>query len=340
MSVYPSRRSHSVPAWVTANTVRNVDSARLVNNGNGFEGAWGGIPFPQPEEALEVYWNHLARWRGQYMESRGLDANVYANGKFSLTKRLTRVKFHYYDESAGPDSLDDRLFSLLSRITAPAQKAGNAVLVIEPLSPTRRDRSAWAWDSGRRRVLRAPQLAFDMAVGSADGLHTADDVDLINGSPERFDWQLKGKRELIIPYNCYALELATADKQLLQTGHLAPGAVRYERHRVWVLEGTLKPEWRHVYSRRVLYLDEDSWMAVLSENYDAQGQLWRVNVAYPMNYYELPATLPVAYVYHDLNARRYHVKGLSNATTGPPRTREKAPADGHFTPQGLRRFAR
>lgn len=334
--VYPTRRSHSVPAEVLEATQRNATTARLAADGVGFSGAHGGIPFPHADEALEVYWNHVARWRGRYLEGRALDANVYANGRYTITRRELQLLFPYY----GDDPDDDRLYALLSRITAPARSAGSAALVIEPLSYAESDRKAWLWDKGRRRVLRAPDLAFDTPVNAADGLHTADDVDLINGSPERFEWTLLGQREILVPYNCYALESAPVDEQLLWAGHLNPAYLRYERHAVWVLEGRLKPEWRHAYSRRVLYIDTDSWMALMAENYDARGELWRVNFAYPMNYYELPGTLPVAYAYHDLSARRYHVKGLRAASAGGLKTTQPPPASGHFTPQGLRRFAR
>jgi len=336
LRVHRSRRSHALPETVLEATRAGTGQARLVEGGVGFAGVHGAIPFPAADQALEVYWNHVARWRGRFLEGRALDANVYANGRFVLTTREIELVFPYY----GADADDERLYALLARVTAPARSAGSAALVIEPLSYAEGKRRAWTWDAGRRRVVRAPQLAFDQPVNTADGLHTADDVDLINGSPERFSWTLLGKRELLVPYNCYALEAAPADESLLWAGHLNPAWVRWERHRVWVLEGRLKGDWRHAYSRRVLYLDEDSWMALMAENYDARGDLWRVNFAYPMNYYELPGTLPVAFAYHDLPARRYHVKGLRSAEVGGLRTTGEAPPDGRFTPQGLRRYAR
>jgi hypothetical protein len=340
MPVYPSRRSHAAPEWVYQNTSANLTRAQLVEQGNGFVGAYGGIPFPMPDEALQVYWNHVARWRGQYIESRGVDVNVYADGKYVETSRYSRIKFNYYEPNGSPDTVENRLFSLLSRVTSPPQKAGNAVLVLETIDQDAESRSAWAWDAGRRRALRAPQVAFDTAVNAADGLRTADDTDLINGSPSRFHWSLKGKREMIIPYNNYRLASQPASPELLQPGHIDPQMLRYERHRVWVLEGRLKDEWRHVYSRRVLYIDEDSWMAVVAEMYDRQGELWRVAMAYPMNHYELPATLPVAFAYHDLPSGRYHVVGLAREGFEAPRTQLDVPANGQFTPSGLRRFAR
>lgn len=334
--VYPSRRSHAAPPWVYDNTRKNADSARLTADGNGIEGAFGGIPFPLPEQALQVYWNHVARWRGQYITNKGHDANVYQDGKFTLVTRKTAVKFHFYAPGGSADALDNRLFSILSTVTAPARLARSGVLVHETLNQDLAPRNAWAYDSGRRRVLRAPLLAFDMSVNDADGLRTADDTDMINGSPSRFDWKLLGRREMLIPYNNFRLEQGSHE-QLLQPGHLDPAQTRFEMHRVWVIEATLKPEWRHVYARRVFFVDEDSWSVVIADQYDANQKLWRVSLAYLKNYYELPATLPAAYVFHDLPSGRYHVQGLADEGR-EAMTLEPVPPDSAFTSAALGRF--
>ncbi len=334
--VYPSRRSHAAPQWVYDNTRKNAELARLSADGNGIEGAFGGIPFPQPEQALQVYWNHVTRWRGQYITNRGHDANVYQDGKFTLITRRTEVKFHYYAPGGDAATLDNRLFSLLSTVTAPPRLARSGVLVRETLNQDAGERLGWVYDSGRRRVLRAPNLAFDMSVNDADALRTADDTDMINGSPSRFDWKLVGRQEMLIPYNNYRLEQVDTEK-LLQPGHLDPAQTRFELHRVWVIEATLKPKWRHLYSRRVFFVDEDSWSVVIADQYNAGGELWRVSLAYLKNFYELPATLPAAYVFHDLKSGRYHVQGIADDSR-EALTLQPVPEDSAFSPAALGRF--
>jgi hypothetical protein len=336
--VYPSRRSHAAPQWVYDNTKRNASSARLSADGNGIEGAFGGIPFPLADSALQVYWNHVTRWRGQFISTSASDANVYQDGKHSLTTRNTEVMFNYYRSDGSADSLDNVLFYLKSTVTAPARLARSGVLVHETLNQDAAERLAWLYDSGRRRVLRAPLLAFDMSVNDADGLRTADDTDMINGSPSRFDWKLIGQQEMLIPYNNYRLEQGEID-ELLQPGHLNPDQTRFELQRVWVIEATLKPEWRHVYSRRVFYVDADSWSVAIADQYDSNDRLWRVSLAFLKNYYEMPATLPAAYAFHDLQSGRYHVQGL--AKDGKEAlTLQEPPGAGEFTPAALSRFIR
>jgi len=67
-------------------------------------------------------------------------------------------------------------------------------------------------------------------------------------------------------------------KDLITPSTINPDYERYELHRVWVLEGNLKSGVRHIYAKRLLYADEDTWLTLTADNYDSRGQLWRVNL--------------------------------------------------------------
>jgi hypothetical protein len=60
------------------------------------------------------------------------------------------------------------------------------------------------------------------------------------------------------------------------------------------VEATLAPGKRHAVAKRRFYLDEDTWGAVLGDGYDANGQLWRVEMALPLIVPEGPMVLPNA----------------------------------------------
>ena len=63
---------------------------------------------------------------------------------------------------------------------------------------------------------------------------------------------------------------------------------------------------RHVASKKVFYIDEDSGLAVAAEDYDAQGKLWKVKEAYPIPVYELQGACDVEpFVQYDLSNGRY-----------------------------------
>lgn len=338
MPVYPTRRSASAPQWVYDNTRVNAARARLVGDGNGFVDAYGGIPFPIPENGVQAVWNHIARYRGTYVVRRASEVAVQRNGSYSPITSQQEALFRFYDPKGNYAGLDNILFYYLSFTRSPARLAGSAVLVHETLDQIQEPRQAWAYSAGQRRVRRAPSLAYDTPIPNSDGLRTADDTDMFNGSPDRYDWKLVGKREIYIPYNNYRVSSPDITyRQLLQPGHLNPAYTRHELHRVWVVEGRLKSTARHVYSRRTLYLDEDSWQVAVADQYDGRGELWRVSMAYLKNYYELPAIWSALDVFHDLQARRYHVQNLDNEEPNTLDFAQPVPDVSEFTPAALRR---
>ena len=205
------------------------------------------------------------------------------------------------------------MFKFKQKVTEPARLAGTALLVHETMDQILTPRQAWTYNSGQRRVRRAPNVAYDAPGTAADSLRTTDDFDMFNGSPNRYTWTLKGKQELYIPYNSYKLH---SDKlsydEILMPGHINPEHTRYEKHRVWVVEANLKDDTRHIYKKRVFYIDEDSWQVQVTDIYDNRDQLYRVAMAYGLNYYEVPTQWSTLEVYHDLNSRRYLAIGLDN----------------------------
>ncbi|WP_271409142.1 DUF1329 domain-containing protein [Pseudomonas sp. Q1-7] len=337
MPVYPSRRTGSAPQWVYDNTFSNATSARLVEGGNGFVDAYGGIPFPLPQSGIEALWNHIARYRGTYLVRRSSEAAVQRDGSFTPITTQYDMLFRYYQQGGSFAGLNNTLFYYQTVVKSPARLVGTAALVRETLDQIREPRQAWSYSPGQRRVRRAPLFAYDTPGTTTDGLRTIDDTDMFSGAPDRYDWSLVGKREIYIPYNNYKVSSPQVKyKELLQPGHIAPQYTRYELHRVWVVEGKLKPGARHIYSRRTLYLDEDSWSAAVVDQYDGRGELWRVSMAYLSNFYELPATSSALDVNHDLQSRRYMVQWLENEEPGSADFSQPIPNDDYFSPSSLR----
>lgn len=346
INVYRSRRTTSAPDWVYENTKRNAQTATLTPTG--IEGAFGGTPFPIPhganeERARQVIWNHIMRWRGVYIVRRASEVAVQRNGSYSLVTSQQEVYFRYYDQNLSEEALDNIIFYYLSFTLAPARLAGGAVLVHETLDQRKLPRQAWGYNAGTRRVQRSPNLSFDTPIAASDGLRTADDTDMYNGSPERYNWRLLHDQpvEMYIPYNNYRIDDPSLKySDLLMQGHINPEHARWELHRVWVVEATLKPGERHIYERRVFYVDEDSWQIGVIDQYDRRGDLWRVSIAYVKNYYEVPTQWTALDTFHDLRARRYHVQFLSNEEPSNLDFTQPAPGDQYFHPAALRRRGR
>lgn len=341
MPVYQSRRSASSPALVYEKAKVNAVNAELVEGGNGIKNASVSIPFPIPQNGLEAIWNHLLRYRGEAIRRFGGQAAPTASGDYTVIGFEDVLMIKYSDNSATPESLfeENMLFKFKQKITVPARLAGTALLVHETMDQIRQPRQAWTYNTGQRRVRRAPNVAYDAPGTAADGLRTSDDLDMFNGAPNRYNWELKGKKEMYIAYNNYDLH---SDKvkyaDILTPGHINPDLTRYEKHRVWVVEATLKEGLRHVYEKRVFFIDEDSWQVQVADMYDNRGELYRVNIAHGVNYYEVPTQWSTLDVNHDLNSRRYLAVGLDNEESMYDFSVELKDRD--FTPQALRKEGR
>jgi len=282
MPIYQTRRTASNPQAVYDATIVNATQAELINGGAGVKGAVLGIPFPIPENGLEAIWNHTLRYRGTAIQRYGGQVAVTAGGGYTVTGLDEVLMIKYAEEGVTSEQLleDNILFKFKQSVSSPARLAGTALLVHETLDQVKDPRQAWTYNTGQRRVRRAPNIAYDAPGTATDGLRTTDDFDMFNGSPDRYNWELKGKKELYIAYNSYKLhsdELKYED--IIHAGHINPDVARYEKHRVYVVEATLKDEFRHIYQKRVFYIDEDSWQIHVADMYDNRNELYRVAIA-------------------------------------------------------------
>ncbi len=337
--IYPTHRTAACPPWVYDAIHRNALTAELTDNGNGVKGAIIGIPFPIPKNGLEIIWNHLLRWRAITVSNVVAQAAPTRSGSYTLVKFADKLDFRY----ARPDMTTAKLGNVIAlfkqAVIAPARLAGGILLVHETLDQNREPRRAWIYNPGQRRVRRAPNVAFDNPGTAADGQRTSDQLDMYNGSPERYYWKLIGKREIYVPYNNYKLQAPELKfKDILQPLHINPELLRYELHRVWVVEATLKPNARHIYKRRTFYVDEDSWQILLVDQYDNRDQLWRVSEGFVMNYYNVPNLWTTLETHTDLQSGRYLAVGLSSEY--PPYQFNVDFDPREFMPSALRREGR
>ncbi len=310
--VYPSRRSIGLPQGYLDATRENAAHTQLAENGNGLQDyKSGGLPFAIPKDGLEVIWNHIGRYRGLSMQRQVVQASPQANGAYtpSLVKQQLAYPVGLSDYS--PAEMENILYFYREEFLSPARLAGGVLLIHETINQVKEPRMAWQYNAGQRRVRRAPQIAYDSP--GAEGMRTLDDFDMFNGAPDRFDWKLVGKQELYIPYNAYKLGSPTLKyDDIIKPGHLNPEHTRYELHRVWHVTATLKPGQRHIYSRRDLYIDEDSWQAAEADAYDGRGNLWRVSEGHTSFFYDQQMPLFNAETHYDVQTGRYAVNALYN----------------------------
>jgi hypothetical protein len=313
LPVYPSRRSAAYPQPIYDATRKIATTAELGANANAVLNAVMGIPFPIPTKPTEVMWNHLLRFRGNSATRYISQAAPARGGDYTIVRFEEEFLFPYVQEGKTPETLDNIVYYFKQSVVAPARLAGSILLVHETLDQVKEPRNAWIYNTGQRRVRRAPNVAYDGPGTASDGLRTSDQLDMFNGALDRYDWKLLGKREMIVPYNSYRLHSDKVKyKDILTPLHINQDLTRYELHRVWVVEGNVKQGTSHIYPRRTFYIDEDSWQILAVDQYDARGQLWRLSEAHCIEYYDALTFWSTLEVHTDLIAGRYIAYGLDN----------------------------
>jgi len=339
MPVYPTRRSASAPQDIYDATKANVGSAKLADGGNGVSGASRGAPFPLPKTGQEVIWNHLLRYRGLGGLRKVGQVAPTRSGNYTLVQLEEKFLWNYHQLGAATESVGNVMAYFEQKVTAPARLAGTILMVHETLDQVKESRRAWVYNTGQRRVRRAPQVAYDNPGTASDGMRTSDQLDMFNGAIDRYDWKLVGKREVYVPYNSYKLHsdsLKVAD--IVTPMHINQEHSRYELHRVWVVEATLKEGKRHIYAKRRFYVDEDSWAVLVVDQYDNRGRMWRVSEGHSINYYDILSFWSTLEVHMDLLSGRYLAHGLDNENEMYDFSyRSKS---GDYTPAALRRRGR
>ncbi|MCY1274353.1 hypothetical protein D9M68_162900 [compost metagenome] len=332
--VYPSHRS---VAWTQAayEVVRkNATATKLVQGGNGLDSYTSPLAFPIPQNGLEVIWNHITRYKGGSFTRETTAFMTTPTGEYSWKTERDRLAYSEELLDYDPKKSKNILYYFTSMNTAPARDVGGVLLVHETLDQVKEPRMAWQYNAGQRRVRRAPQIAYDSP--GPGNLRTTDQTDMFNGSPDRYDWQLVGKREMYVPYNSFRLaDPGNSYDELITPSHLNQDKTRYELHRVWEVIGTLKAGQRHVYAKRHLFIDEDSWTIVEADHYDKRGSLWRISENHLLPLYDVQTQISAGELTYDLISGRYLANYMFNQIKNAYQFGLKAKTL-DFTPAALR----
>ncbi len=335
MPVYQTRRSASFPQRTYETTMQNARTGALTADCEGVTNVSEGFPFPIPKNGPQLIWNHKMKYKGVGAVRYNNQVAPTSSGAYTVIRLREEILGLYYKPGTDIADINNILFYFYQLVEGPARLAGNVLLTHETLNQSVQPRQVWIYNPGQRRVRRAPNVAYDNPGTASDGLRTNDMLDMFNGSLDRYTWTLQGKREMYVPYNSYkAHSDSVSYDDLVQPGHLNPDLMRYELHRVWVVDANLKEGVRHINPRRTFYIDEDSYQIMMVDHYDRQGNIWRASEAHSINYYEVPTFWSTIEVHNDLQAGRYLAVGLDNQEQVNDFNFQAVPAD--FTPQSLR----
>lgn len=337
--VYKSVRTGYYPDEIYKATFINATKAHLEDT-DSVKDARLGFPFPIPKSGAEVIWNHKLKFRGAAAKRYNNQAIVKQDGSYTITKLIEDVKFKYGSIKDPGDLSKSPIATLyLSETISPPRVAGQMTLVHESADASEGGRLAWIYSPGLSRVNRAPDVGYDNPAVGTDNEQYNDQIDMFNGALDRYNWKLAGKKEMFIAYNSLQINSPKVKfKDILKPFHINQDLARYEPHRIWVVEATLKPGLRHNFAKRIFYVDEDSWSIAAVDCYDARGQLWKVQEAHLITAPFVPTVTGVPELIYDLQSKRYFATALANEDSI---TDFKASyEDSFFDPSNLKRKAR
>lgn len=331
VDVYKTHRTAAAPQWVYDYTAKNAVQAKL--DGEKVTGAYGGIPFPIPKTGEEIMANHELHWRGEAWQADFRGYLGTANGQRVLSvEGRGDFQMPYYAQGQH-DKFTGEYWTIRLVNSGPPVRAGEAITGRSHLD---QDKSAsWVYLTGQRRVRKLPNACCDTPTPATAGVASFDEIDVFAGRNDRFDWKVVGKQEMLIPYNSNRLHTPTKDSDVLLANHLNPDHVRWELHRVWVVEATLKPGQRHQAPKSRYYVDEDTWVAVLGDRWDAKGQLWKTIWSHPVVMPDLPATTPQQqWGFNDLISGAWYASGVVNERNQHYKIVPRRP-DSFFSPDAM-----
>jgi len=313
LPVFPTRRTAAAPRSFYEASIANLSKARLVDNGLTLEGAERGVPFPCPKTGEEAVWNHLARWRGG--PTTATDGVVVPDkyGRLTIDKYRIDVLPTYNLGIAPP-----AIWLYRRALKTPDVVDASVLTLRDGYTPLSRPRVAWYLAPKAKKAVPAPDFAYGTPDPATNGVRTADMLDQFNGMLDRFRFKLIALKPMIVPYNAYRLSASNLEpKDFLWAEHPNPRFLRYELHRVWVVEATLKEGYKHPFPFRIYYLDEDSWQILMSDHFGPDGTIARYSEAHGQEIPEVPVFEPTLEITYDFKERRYAVSGLDNQDSAP-----------------------
>jgi len=338
MNIYPTRRSAVFNSFVNESALKNAETATVTTgpNGLGFENARAAWTFPIPKNGNEAVLNNLNRPQSPGVSSYQTTVPITSSGGYVINVLSADVRIKWSDSEVAEFDKDSDGLRYYQTIVAPAKVAGQVLLIRDPQDFSTTKRKAWLYSPGQRRVKRAPQVLYDNPWTASDGLATNDQKFGFNGPTDRYNWKLMGRKEIYVPYNAYKLHGTDAkpENTINDKGRVDQNFARYELHRVWVVDATLKEGTNHIYGRRTFYYDEDSWWVMVSDNYDRRGNMWRYWESHDVMYYDTSFMAVAASHQYDMQAGRMILIGFDKSK---PLKLDWRAKEKYFTPAQVRR---
>ena len=279
-------RAIAAPAAYREATERYAPQVRLGSDGVTLQNYVAGLPFPtidpnDPQAAVKVMWNAAYKWLAtDDLDARDFSADAGPIGSDGAGMRVERhfqlgfLRRLFYNgrlyvdprpERPNPEGI--RYRESLHPVVEPHDLRGVGMTSVRFIAPQRPDES-WLYLPHLRRVRRLTNAQRSDALFNQD--IDTDSYFGYSGHIGWMDWKFLGERTVLAPMHGTHYPVRWGEG----SADFAFDDV-WEPRRVYVIEGTSRLP-QYAYSKRVLFVDAETFVVPLSDIYDHNGQLWKV----------------------------------------------------------------
>lgn len=258
------------PGYVEA-TNKYKGTCKLAKDGNLLN--WvAGLPFENPQNGWEVAWNYEKRCSPDDYSSKAVTIinergtekrfNRLSSRRLWMVGRTTLDPKPVYPNDKGLELLDATPFS------DPNDLRGMVNLYHRYVDRYKAD-DMWLYIPTMRRIRRmSTAQRMDSIGGGSDA--TWDDFLNFSGKMMQYDWKLIERRDALLP------TMAKGKPEWVVGRHLSGVNDRYRRLKGTYIVECIPKDPNHIYSKKILWVDPESFHSPYGEFYDRKGKLWKI----------------------------------------------------------------
>jgi hypothetical protein len=223
------------------------------------------------ENAMKIAWNLEMQNRGDTFQYRKFSPNV--NPKNRSERMADQDYWEYYfinrtelDPKPAVDN-NPRAYrrGMFLHMFLPAEFLNTRMYTLRYIDQSKEDDS-YLWYSQFRRIRRMNTAQRTDAIDGSDLIY--DDEYLWDGQLLRNSYTYKGKKELLTDRHDGVGQITRNPGQVFSNG------MTFERCNLLVIEAINKDK-NYIYSKRVWYMDPETYYIMYTDIYDQQGRFWK-----------------------------------------------------------------
>jgi hypothetical protein len=231
-----------------------------------------GFPFPEPKTGLEIAYNNECQSRGDTQTYRFYGPVIdpksrtdrWADQEFTMMYFIHRVELDPKPAILkNPKGYHRGQFM---HITQPHENNNSRLISMKYIDETK-EYDSYIFFAQFRRIQRLSVAERTNAIDGTDMIY--DDGEMWDGYLSRNTYEYKGKKDLLLGRHL------SNEKLTRKPGQAVPSGYALERCNTYVVDVKSRdPD--YIYSKRVWYIDPETYWIHWQEVYDELGRLWKI----------------------------------------------------------------